>query len=70
MAKLAINGGNPVGKVNAPKWPIFGQEEINAVTEVVNSGVWGLGGSKVVEFEEKFAKFCGAKYGITAFNGP
>ena len=69
MSKLAINGGIPVGVVNVPKWPIFDQTEIDAVTEVVNSGTWGLGGTKVPEFEEKFAAFCGAKYGITAFNG-
>lgn len=69
MSKLAINGGKPVGVVNVPKWPVFDQREIDAVTEVVNSGTWGLGGTKVPEFEEKFAAFCGAKYGITAVNG-
>lgn len=69
MKKLAINGASPVGKLNFPSWPVFDQSEIDAVTEVVKSGTWGLGGTKVPEFEEKFAAFCGVKHGITAVNG-
>lgn len=47
--------------------PYIGQEEIDAVTEILKSGNLACG-SKVKEFEEKFAEYVGAKYAV-AFNG-
>jgi len=47
LKKLAILGGPTVGKVIASEWPVHDQIEIDAVTEVVKSGKWGLGGTKV-----------------------
>lgn len=69
MQKLAINGGAQVRKKPFTKWPIFGEEEISAVNEVFESRVWGIGGNKVKEFQEKFAKMHNAKYGIAVMNG-
>jgi len=43
--------------------PNYGPEEIKAVTEVLKSGWIGLG-PKTQEFEEKFAKYIGAKYAV------
>lgn len=69
MKKLAINGADPIGRVNVPKWPVFDRTEIDMVTEVVNSGNWGIGGTKTGEFEAKFGLFCNVKRCITAVNG-
>jgi len=67
---LALYGGPKTIDKNFP-WPIFDENEVNAVAEIVKSGVWanpncdGL----VAEFEKEFAAYCGAKYAITCVNG-
>lgn len=43
--------------------PFGGEEEINAVADVIRSGWWGKG-PKVEQFEAEFAKMVGAKYAI------
>ena len=48
--------------------PVIEDEEINAVIEVIKSGMIAQG-PKVIEFEEEFAKFVGAKYGIATNSG-
>ena len=68
--KLAVEGGEPVITEPLPGWPWFDQDTIQAVLEVLKSGkvnYWT--GKKGMEFEEKFAKWCGAKYGISTSNG-
>ncbi|MCL6519280.1 MAG: DegT/DnrJ/EryC1/StrS family aminotransferase [Armatimonadetes bacterium] len=70
MGKLAINGGAKVRTKGWPSWPVFDESDVNAVAEVVRSGHWGcLTGSKVAEFEKKFAAFHDAKYGVCVTNG-
>jgi len=67
---LALYGGPKTIDKIFP-WPIFDENEVNAVAEIVKSGVWanpncdGL----VAEFEKEFAEYCGAKYAITCVNG-
>ena len=39
--------------------PYGGEEEVNALKEVIESGWWGKG-PKVAEFEKKFAELVGA----------
>lgn len=43
--------------------PCYGQEEIDAVADVLRSGWVGLG-PKVEDFERKFAKYIGVKYAV------
>lgn len=71
MSKLAINGAKPVRDIRKkpwPSWPIFDEKDLNFVSEVLRSKKWWYG-QKVKEFEEKFAAFQDAKYGITVVNG-
>ncbi|MDR0900347.1 MAG: DegT/DnrJ/EryC1/StrS family aminotransferase [Methanobrevibacter sp.] len=48
--------------------PIIGDEEIEEVVKVLKSGFIAQG-PKTKEFEEKFAKFVGTKYGIATSSG-
>lgn len=43
--------------------PFHGEEEIEAVAEVIRSGWWGLG-PKTAEFEKRFAAFVGAPHAV------
>jgi dTDP-4-amino-4,6-dideoxygalactose transaminase len=69
MGKLAINGGGKIRAKPFPDWPFFDEREVESLMEVCKSGVWGIGGAKVKEFEEKFANYQDAKYGICVMNG-
>ena len=69
MAKLALNGGEPVVKSGLGKsWPIFDETEENALLETLRSGAWNRR-EKVDKAGEKFAAFQDAKYGIPLANG-
>jgi dTDP-4-amino-4,6-dideoxygalactose transaminase len=48
--------------------PLLGKEEINAVKEVIESGIIASG-PKTVEFEKRFADFVGTKYAIATTSG-
>ncbi len=68
MQKLAINGGEPIRTAPWPSWPMFGDEERTRLLEVFESGKWWYG-ETVREFEEKFAAFQDARFGITCTSG-
>lgn len=68
MARLAIHGGEPACRVDWPRWPIWGDEERQALNSVLESGEWWYG-QKVEEFEARFAAFQGARFGVTASSG-
>ena len=69
MANLAINRGTPVRTKPFPTWPTYDARDLKAFEEVYHSGSWGVGGSKVPEFERRFAEFQGAKYGVCVNSG-
>lgn len=48
--------------------PQIGQEEIDAVTEVMKSGMIASG-AVVTEFEKQFSTYIGANYGVATSNG-
>lgn len=66
---LAINGGTPVRTKPWPKWPVYGSEEQARLIETLESGVWGVGGKRKLEFEAKYAELHKAKYAVTCVNG-
>jgi perosamine synthetase len=77
MANLALFGGKKIREKSFPKHPIITDDEKNAVLEVLDSGNLStfvaapgenfLGGKKIREFEENFAKHMGTKFAV-AFN--
>ncbi|MHB0874771.1 MAG: DegT/DnrJ/EryC1/StrS family aminotransferase, partial [Anaerolineae bacterium] len=70
MAKLTIKGGAPVRTAPWPKWPEVDERDVDAVSAVIRSGRWGrLGGTKAAEFEQQFAAYQGAKYGLGVSSG-
>jgi dTDP-4-amino-4,6-dideoxygalactose transaminase len=72
MPELAIHGGTPVRTAPYPDWPVFDERDVEAVADVVRSGVWGghpAPGPKAAEFLEKWAAYQGAKYGVLVMNG-
>ena len=72
MSKLAILGGEPTRETPYPAWPVFDQRDVQAVTQVVESGQWGgfpYPGPKTTEFLEKFAQMQGGGYPVLMVNG-
>ena len=68
--KLALCGGTPVRTKPFPQWPIFGEEEEQALIRTLRSGKWGrLDGSEVARFERDFADYHQAKHAIAVVNG-
>lgn len=70
MERLALDGGAPVRTAPWPSWPVFGDEERKLLNEVLESGQWwAVGGKKVPEFEEAFARAQEAKHAVCVTNG-
>ena len=67
---LALYGGDKSVKKKF-QWPIFDDSDVNAVTQVAQSGQWGNPdcGGLVEKFEKEFAAYCGSKYAISCVNG-
>ncbi|MBD3289482.1 aminotransferase class I/II-fold pyridoxal phosphate-dependent enzyme [candidate division KSB1 bacterium] len=70
MSKLALNGGESIRTLPFPKWPIWTDDEINNLIDVIKSDQWGsIKGTRVNDFEKKYAAFHDAKYGVCVNSG-
>ena len=68
-ARLAVNGGVPVIKKQFPSWPVFDDTDVRAVEEVVKSGIWGVGGTRIGKFTEEYGKFQHVDHVLPVGNG-
>ena len=67
---LALHGGSRVRNTPFPSWPVYGEAEEKALLEVLHSGKWGRQeGTQVTTFEQEFAAYQGAQYGVAVVNG-
>ena len=69
-ARLAIDGGSPVRNRPLPAWPVFAEDEIAAVAEVLRSGkanYWH--GEHGRALEQEFAQLTGVSHGLAMANG-
>jgi dTDP-4-amino-4,6-dideoxygalactose transaminase len=84
MSDLALFGGKPVRSRPFPAWPVFDEGEEQALLELLRSGQWWRytmgeavqpaaasngARSKVAEFQDRFAKSQGARFGIACSTG-
>lgn len=72
MTKLAIFGGNPIRTEPYPKWPVFDQRDMDAVTQTIQSGRWGGAphpGPNTTKFAERFSSLVGGGYAVPMMNG-
>ena len=73
LSKLALLGGKPIRTKPFPAYPVIGEEEKQAVMEVLDSGQLStfsasrqgfLGGRKIQAFEAAFAEYHGIRHAI------
>jgi len=84
VAKLALHGAAPVRTKPWPQWPVYDEQDEEALTRVLRSGRWwrfafGAGlelaeptegeTSEVARFQQTFARMHGCAYGIATANG-
>jgi dTDP-4-amino-4,6-dideoxygalactose transaminase len=69
-SQLALNGGPRVRERAFPAWPVYGESEEQALLEVLHSNRWGrIDGDRVAAFEEAFASYQDARYGVACSSG-
>lgn len=70
MGELALHGGEPVNKTPFPIWPAFSEKTKKEALKPLETGLvnyWT--GTKGMEFEEKWAAYCGCRFGVSTTNG-
>ncbi len=66
--KLALLGGDPVRTAKFPPWPVWDQNDEEAILPVLRSGVWSRR-NVVTEAEKRFAQLMGSKYCVLTTHG-
>ena len=70
MSNLALLGGSKTKQSPFPDWPQFDDQERNAVLDVLESRVWWrTPGKQTLLFEQEFAKYHQAEFGLAVTNG-
>ncbi len=70
MSTLALLNGSPVRSKPFPKWPIYNQRDEEALLQALRSDTWGRHqGHFTEEFEQRFAQYQDARFGIGVSNG-
>jgi len=69
MAKLAINGAKPLIQKEFPCWPVWDDDDLKEVQQVIKSGEWGIGGKKIDKFAEVFSKYHHTRFAVPVANG-
>jgi dTDP-4-amino-4,6-dideoxygalactose transaminase len=70
VEKLAILGGKPLNRDPFPMWPAFSEKTKKEALQPLENGLvnyWT--GTKGMEFEQKWAEYCGCRFGISTTNG-
>lgn len=68
--KLAILGGEPEKNTPFAPWPVYDENERQALMEVLESRIWWrTPGTATLNFEQQFAAYHQAKHGIAVTNG-
>jgi dTDP-4-amino-4,6-dideoxygalactose transaminase len=67
---LALSGGQPVRTKPWPSWPVWDPAAENDILAVLRSGNWYRGqGTRVTEFEKRYAELMGAKRCVATASG-
>lgn len=69
MDAPVVLGGAPLGRLEAPPWPVAGGTEIERLGDVLRSGAWAFDGPLELEFEQAFATSQTARFGVCVANG-
>lgn len=70
ITQLALLGGEPIRSTPYPAWPMHGEAEEALILEVLRSGKWWrYAGDKVHRFEQLFATYHDATYGVAVSSG-
>jgi 3-amino-5-hydroxybenzoate synthase len=70
VSELALLGGQKRKSKPFPPWPQYDAQELQALQDVLQSrNWWRTPGNKTLEFEQDFAAYHEASYGIAVTNG-
>jgi len=70
MSKLALLGGEPTKKTPFPSWPQYDDHEREALNQVLDSRIWWrTPGTQTLAFEQEFARYHQAQFGVAVTNG-